>query len=61
MFERFEWWSAWKIYHFLQCDTVSRCQLLHVIQNVHNQLKKYISDTYDNLSKVKVTEPEKGI
>ena len=48
MFERFEWWSAWKIYDFLQCDTVSRCQLLHVIQNVHNQLKKYIPDTYDN-------------
>ena len=34
-----------KIYHFLQSGTASRCHLLHLIQNVHNQLKKYIPDT----------------
>ena len=43
-----------KIYHLSQYGTASRCHLLHLIQNVHNQLKKYIPDTNELVqSKIK--------
>ena len=36
-----------KIYHLLQCATASSCHLIHLIENVYNQLKLYIPDTYE--------------